>query len=944
VVRLLTLLGILVVLITPLFGSAHASADHAVNSDFIAPLLLIDNNTTIGVTGYRMSYYLNDNITIPVGRTFTLLDLNVYVQIGAANITDFGCLRIMDTSIHTYAGNHSLSTEITGTDGNPATLTVENSSWSIPGFISMSHSVDRISNSSLSSGIIDPADTAETLSFATVNSSLSTYNSTFSGLMHTNPIAPIDTAYFSYSKDIPFSTDGAIPLSKYLLTTADPLVTNIEVNLTFSGNNPTGLNTLNFSYSGNSESYRLGNTGSVHNKAIESFNLTLSNRLSSVSELVNNFTVLMYVSNTIGSNSSIEALNVSLLSNDTVSIYGLRYFSYEIYNSTITFARSSILLDMNRPYLYDNLLNPDHDFLHAVNSSIYMLGSEINGISGNFSFYTNNNSTFLLFSYVQVNATTGFYEDSNYPLTISPLTCATFASSMNMFAETSLSAMDIHEGRMSNNSYAYYLLTGYIKGSILTYTGNYAFGVYNFTYQISLPEYNYSSLNLVNETLHTDLPILSLHLMTESLVMNASNKIALNISLTGCESMKLSINEIINLGNAKSLTILNETVTIRNGVTIVTASNFSIPYLNSNQLSLNVSEVTSAPTYMGEKLAYKFDIPLHLNLMLRTTYSYAWLHDEDEIMLTVNYSMQTTPFNYSYNVMASLSTLSSQLNVNRTGHVIALDQKGSLHFLFNLTTLAVNATVVFAVSNSSFLLENYSSTLFFRIGENSSYFPESTLYIKVEGLPEYTAWTISIGNSSYSSSQTDLTINVPNGIYNYSFLQIPGYISNLSSGVLIATHQEEYLNVSFSQYTYTVMIVENGLQANSTWSVHTGGRTIYTNTSSVILSLPNGSYSFSISSQGFKSQNESYGIFVSGSGVIIHVVFVKIQHISILAAILREVYGSPFSYIVAAISFIIYFRFYRGSVRLCSTCLRPIRRGRLKCSHCNAVLNHEKGE
>ena len=124
-----------------------------------------------------------------------------------------------------------------------------------------------------------------------------------------------------------------------MLTGTDPLVTRIEVNLTFSGNNPTGENSLNFTYSGNFESFRLADTGSVHNESSSTFNLTLSSKLALLNSLENNFSVSMYVASTLGSNSSIESLNISLFSNDTVSLYGLRYFSYDIYNSTVTFCK-----------------------------------------------------------------------------------------------------------------------------------------------------------------------------------------------------------------------------------------------------------------------------------------------------------------------------------------------------------------------------------------------------------------------------------------------------------------------------------------------------------------------------------------------------------------------------------------------------------------------------
>jgi hypothetical protein len=247
---------------------------------------------------------------------------------------------------------------------------------------------------------------------------------------------------------------------------------------------------------------------------------------------------------------------------------------------------------------------------------------------------------------------------------------------MNRFAYGTLSALNVNEGMISNYSYGYYLLTDFIIGSVNTYTGNYEFGIYNFTDQVALPDYNYSSLNLLNETLHINLPILSFHLITEDLVMDASNNVALNVSLAGCESMQISIHGIIRFGKAELLTIFNKTETIKNGVNIVAASNLYIPYLRGKNVSLNILAHASAPTYSGENLTSTFDIPLLLNLMLNTTYSYTWVHNEDKLMLSLNYSLHPGPFNYSFHAVASVTTLSGQLTVNRSGFVNESDPEG----------------------------------------------------------------------------------------------------------------------------------------------------------------------------------------------------------------------------------------------------------------------------
>ena len=243
---MLTILSIIVMLTIPLFHCQIAPLHRPDEIGFGASEIVIANNTTIGISGFKSNYYLNDNITIQTGRKLTLLDLNLYIQVKEAIITDYGTLCMINTSVHMYSGNESLGTEILGSSNANANLTLENSSWLIPGFISLNHSIDKISDSSLASAFSAPANQGQTLSMTVVNSTLIAFNSSFAGLMHARPINQIDAANLMYSRNTPFSSDADIPLTSHDLTEANPLVTRIRVNMTYSGNNPTGENTLYF--------------------------------------------------------------------------------------------------------------------------------------------------------------------------------------------------------------------------------------------------------------------------------------------------------------------------------------------------------------------------------------------------------------------------------------------------------------------------------------------------------------------------------------------------------------------------------------------------------------------------------------------------------------------------------------------------------------------------
>jgi hypothetical protein len=936
-VRVLTLLGIVLILATPMVPLAqytHAGQGMLYVNE---PMLSIGNNTTIGQLGYKTDYYMNTNLTIQAGKKLTLLNLDIYIQASQVNITDLGSLNISNSCIQMYSVNQSLGLYVKGTSSTDANLSIKDSSWSDPGSIVMSYATARIVNSTISSGFEKPSTMGQTLQMTITNSSLISYNSTFDGLLHTPPIMDNNVAYVSYARDVPFSTEGNVPLTDFLLSGSDPLVTGIMVNLTYSGNNPTGNNALNFSYAGNFESFKFGDTGSVHVESSTSFNLTLSGKLSDLNNLVSNLYASMYIANTQGSNSSIESLNITLLSNDTVSLYGLNYFSYEISNSSITLAGSSLDLDRNNPYIYKNVMNPGHDFLLAENSSIYILGTEITGEKGNSSFFSNIDSSVLLYSYVYINASTGVYADSNFQVSIIPLTCSTYVAMMNEVAEKSLLEIGLNDLIQNNQSYVNYLLTDYINGSIEIYTGNYAIKIYNITEDIGLPEYNYSSHNRVNETVHTDLPILSIELKNKYILMGSDNNLTLNISLAGTDSLQISLSEEIYFGNNKYLPVVNRNENITNLLTNPVSTGAFVPYINAKLLTLIVQIHTDVPTYQGENLTHSFVTPLVLNVMLNTSHSYTWLRDQNILKITVNYSLLTGPFNFSIFAEASINSLSGELNTTTIDNVKASNENGSLDMLFNLTSLAENVTILITVRNGSLMLENASNVMHFDILENSSYFPLSNVDIKVEGLNNGMSWTIAFGNYTVTETGNNAEIQLPNGIYNYSFLPIPGYVSNQSAGIIAAIHDVEYLNVSFSRYEYTIMIQEVGLPSFTTWTILIGNNTIYTNRSTLDLYLPNGTYDLSFQSSDYVSENNSYPVLVTGSGVVLHIAFERKVHASMLDSVLKLIYGSPFSYLLATIVGIAYYRFYLGSARICSLCLARIPRNRLKCQHCKVM-------
>ncbi|MEM0133985.1 MAG: hypothetical protein QXU18_01985, partial [Thermoplasmatales archaeon] len=169
-----------------------------------------------------------------------------------------------------------------------------------------------------------------------------------------------------------------------------------------------------------------------------------------------------------------------------------------------------------------------------------------------------------------------------------------------------------------------------------------------------------------------------------------------------------------------------------------------------------------------------------------------------------------------------------------------------------------------------------------------------------------------------------------------SFEIVQGYRCNSSHGMINAVFRAEYLNVSFTPFTFTMKVTEYGLPNNLTWTIEVNGKNYTTRSDVINLSVPNGSYSVLASAQGFSAKSTSYDIVVIGSNVSVNVVFIYESKISIFDQFMGQILYSPITYVILAILVVVYVRFYRGSLRICSQCMSRIPRSRIKCLKCSA--------
>jgi YVTN family beta-propeller protein len=161
--------------------------------------------------------------------------------------------------------------------------------------------------------------------------------------------------------------------------------------------------------------------------------------------------------------------------------------------------------------------------------------------------------------------------------------------------------------------------------------------------------------------------------------------------------------------------------------------------------------------------------------------------------------------------------------------------------------------------------------------------PLYTLTFTESGLPSGTSWSVTINGTTQSSTTNTITFSVPNGTYSYMVATAnKNYKPNPSSGLITVSGSNVSISISFSLETYTVNFVETGLPSGY-WYVNITGLPssgpIPSSQASYSLSLPNGSYSYTVST-GNKEYKPSYtGYFtVNGTNVNIAIKFTLVTY------------------------------------------------------------------
>lgn len=158
------------------------------------------------------------------------------------------------------------------------------------------------------------------------------------------------------------------------------------------------------------------------------------------------------------------------------------------------------------------------------------------------------------------------------------------------------------------------------------------------------------------------------------------------------------------------------------------------------------------------------------------------------------------------------------------------------------------------------------------------------LTFQEKNLPPGIAWGVNLVSGtgvSYSNNTTgsQVTFNLTNGTYTYSIISQNKTWGNSTVGSVIISGQPVDVTVNFTEFVYTVTFDESGIH-NTNWTLKVNGQTYLTNKSSINVTLPNGTYTYSVGNvSGYTVSPESGKFLVSGSSLSIRVTYTIITRV-----------------------------------------------------------------
>ncbi len=148
------------------------------------------------------------------------------------------------------------------------------------------------------------------------------------------------------------------------------------------------------------------------------------------------------------------------------------------------------------------------------------------------------------------------------------------------------------------------------------------------------------------------------------------------------------------------------------------------------------------------------------------------------------------------------------------------------------------------------------------------------------GLPASNAWLVNFDGTNFTSQDATISMEEPNGTYGASFFAADNASYAAHSARVIVSGSSVLVNVHFYPI-YNLTISVHGLFPGTEWSVTINGSLYKSQSRSVSISLPNGSYQYSVHAvSGYRSKDLSGTAIILGSPVTVDTSFSKLYTVT----------------------------------------------------------------
>ncbi len=255
-----------------------------------------------------------------------------------------------------------------------------------------------------------------------------------------------------------------------------------------------------------------------------------------------------------------------------------------------------------------------------------------------------------------------------------------------------------------------------------------------------------------------------------------------------------------------------------------------------------------------------------------------------------------------------IMTFGAIMNITLTGNIIAMTYAMNIYFLYvsytnaqSIEELAMinivtgNLITQTAVSYSALSYNIYQNIIYAQTSSAIYIIPATAPTLELsfleQGLPSGTTWNFTLNGNPYTvTTGNNITLNLPDNIYSYSFPNIETNIGLMypapQNGSVMLESTDQLITVNYTLApvsAYNITFIEEGLESNTQWSISlansTSNITLASSTNTIIFNVYNGSYIYYVNFiMGYSVNIQSAPIVINGGSDLIYVIFTAVPN------------------------------------------------------------------